>query len=73
MALQVVQDWTDAPVHTDGNTYSYRVVRDEDQYQQEVRRADGINVGRFDLPEGVKKDKQSYEVLLRFALSQIAA
>lgn len=73
MTAQVVQDWTEAPVDADGISYAYRVVREADKYEQEVRRPDGVVIGKFALPEGVKKDKQSYEVLLRFALSQSAA
>lgn len=74
MTSHVVQDWTDAPPDAQGETYTYRVLRENDSYEQEVRRSsDGVVIGRFTLPDGVKKDKQSYEVLLRFALSQIAA
>lgn len=71
MEQHVIQDWTN--ITLDDFDYQYRVTRDGSDYAQHVRRADGMEIGSFDLPEGVKLDRQSYEVLLRFALSQTAA
>lgn len=72
MEHHVVQDWTEIRIDDD-TVYQYRVTKDGSDYNQQVRRPDGVEVGSFDLPEGVKMDRQSYEVLLRYALSQIAA
>lgn len=72
MTPQVVQDWTEIRIDDD-TVYQYRVTKDGTDYNQQVRRPDGVEVGAFDLPEGVKMDRQSYEVLLRYALSQTAA
>ncbi len=74
MTNQVVQDWSKpTTLGSDGNDIEYRVVKIGAVYKQQLRKTDGEAMGSFDLPEGVRMDKQSYEVLLKFALSQVAA
>ncbi|MEL7538599.1 MAG: hypothetical protein AAFX44_01025 [Pseudomonadota bacterium] len=74
MDHQIIQDWTRA---LDGDDtlapFEYRVVRVDDQCQQQVRDETGTVIGSILLPDGVRMDRQSFDVMLRFALTQIAA
>ncbi|MEM1261077.1 MAG: hypothetical protein AAGH76_01645 [Pseudomonadota bacterium] len=74
MQEQVIQDWT-APANN-GDTLAgieYRVVRIDNCCQQQVRKADGAILGSIQLPDGVRMDRLSFEVMLRYAMTQIAA
>ena len=74
--MQVLQDWTPGTGRfgSEANaTVEYRIFRDGNAVHQELRTADGDAIGVFQLPEGIRCDRQSYEVMLRFALSQMNA
>ncbi|MEM7278354.1 MAG: hypothetical protein AAF385_09525 [Pseudomonadota bacterium] len=74
MNVNVIQSWTGAPsLGSSAENIEYQVIKNGDKYQQQLRNTSGEMLGTFDLPEGVRMDKQSYEVLLAFALSQVAA
>lgn len=76
MAQRTIQDWTDSEVSLkvdDHREVQYRVYRDGDSVFQEVRAQDDQPILTFELPEGLRLDKNSYEVLLRYALLDIAA
>ena len=74
MDAKIIQDWTVA--NNPGDTlmgYEYRVVRVDDLCRQEVRDDTGAVLGSIQLPDGVRLDRQSFDVMLRYALTQIAA
>lgn len=74
MNVKVIQSWANAPsLGSDAENIEYQVIKNGDKYQQQLRNTSGEMLGTFDLPEGVRMDRQSYEVLLAFALSQVAA
>jgi hypothetical protein len=51
----------------------YRVFRDGDKHYQQIREADGTLIHTLELPQGMKLDRGSYEVLLRYVLVDVAA
>ena len=76
MAQRTIQDWTDSQVSLKVDQHrvvKYRIYRDGDSVFQEVRAPDEEPILTFELPEGLKLDKSSYEVLLRYALLDIDA
>lgn len=73
MDAKIIQDWTRASGGETLTGMEYRVIRTEDLFQQEIRDNEGKVLGSFQLPEGVRMDRQSLEVMLRYALTQIAA
>lgn len=76
MAQRTIQDWTESQVSLELDEHrevQYRVYRDGDSVFQEVRAQDEEPILTFELPEGLKLDKNSYEVLLRYALLDLAA
>ncbi len=77
MAKAVVQDWTDSMVllkfdqHRD---VRYRVYRDDEIHYLEMREpSDDVHIHTLELPDGMKLDQTSYEVLLRYVLLDIVA
>ena len=76
MNMQVIQDWTDAQVSLRGEAprdVRYRVYRQGTKLYQDIHSPDGEPLNTFELPAGVALDKSSYEVLLRFALTEVDA
>ena len=76
MAQQVIQDWTDSQVNLKFNEHrdvKYRIIRDGDSVYQEIRGQDERPIHTLELPPGMKLDKNSYEVLLRYVLLDIMA
>ena len=76
MSEATVQDWTESQVlltvgeHRD---VKYRVYRDGERHFQEIREVDGAPIHTLELPDGMKLDKSSYEVLLRYVLLDVVA
>ncbi|MDX1516551.1 MAG: hypothetical protein R3288_06910 [Woeseiaceae bacterium] len=76
MVNATIQDWTQSHVlltfgrHRD---VKYRVYRDGGQHFQEIRDLDGTPIHTLELPDGMKLDKSSYEVLLRYVLLDVVA
>jgi hypothetical protein len=71
MAQRTIQDWTDSQVllkFDEHREVKYRVYRDGDSVYQEIRAPDEEPIHTLELPEGMKLDKNSYEVLLRYVL-----
>ncbi|MDH3748913.1 MAG: hypothetical protein OER97_11995 [Gammaproteobacteria bacterium] len=71
-----VQDWTESQVLLTFDNHrevKYRVYRDGGRHFQEIRELDGAPIHTLELPNGMKLEKSSYEVLLRFVLLEIAA
>jgi hypothetical protein len=76
MAKATIQDWTDSNVllkfdqHRD---VKYRVYREEDKLFLEVRDLEDQHIHTLELPNGMKLERSSYEVLLRYVLLDVVA
>jgi hypothetical protein len=76
MARATIQDWTDSIVllkfdqHRD---VKYQVYREQDTHFLEVRDDVDTHIHTLELPDGMKLDRTSYEVLLRYVLLDLAA
>jgi hypothetical protein len=76
MVKATIQDWTDSIVllkfdqHRD---VKYRVYREEDTHFLEVRDLEDQHIHTLELPDGMKLERSSYEVLLRYVLLDVAA
>ena len=74
MMQATIQDWTDSCVllkfgeHRD---VRYRVIKLGDTVYQEIRDPDNKPIHTLELPDGMKLDTSSYEVLLRYVLLDI--
>lgn len=76
MTEATIQDWTRSEVLlTFGNhrDVEYRVYRSGSRHYQEIRDTDGTPIHTLELPEGMKLDSSSYEVLLRYVLLDVVA
>jgi len=76
MTTQVIQDWTDSQVAVKGNApleVRYRVFRHGAKLFQEIHSTDGERLHTLELPDGMALEKSSYEVLLRYALTDLIA
>ena len=72
----VIQDWTESQVplkFDDHRDVCYRVYRDGKRLFLEVADADNVPIHTLELPEGMKLEKSSYEVLLRYVLLDVVA
>ena len=75
MERSTIQDWTPSKVPMrsgDDREVRYRVYRDGDKHYQEIRETDGAPIHTLELPQGMKLDRGSYEVLLRYVLVDVA-
>ena len=76
MARVTIQDWTDSIVllkfdqHRD---VKYKVYRDEDTRFLEMRDLEDRHIHTLELPDGMKLERGSYEVLLRYVLLDVVA
>ena len=76
MERATIQDWTSSEVPMklgDQRAVVYRVYRDGARHFQEIRERDGSPIHTLELPEGMKLDRGSYEVLLRYVLVDVVA
>ena len=76
MNEEIIQDWTTGQTkHSTDPTIQieYRIIRAQDGCIQEVRSAAGRFIGAIELPDGIAMNKQSYEVMLKYALASLAA
>ncbi len=76
MQGSTIQDWTTSEVlltFGQHRTVEYRVYREGELNFQEIRELDGTPVHTLELPDGMKLDQSSYEVLLRYVLLDIIA
>ena len=76
MTDMTVQDWTRSNVllaFGEHREVKYRVYRDGEQLFQEIRELHGTPIHTLELPDGMKLDKSSYEVLLRYVLLDVVA
>ncbi len=76
MDRATIQDWTDSVVllrfdqHRD---VKYTVYREEQKHFLELREPDDTHIHTLELPDGMKLDRTSYEVLLRYVLLDVVA
>jgi len=76
MARATILDWTNAQVEIKRDTQrdvKYRVYRDGSKHFLEVRDAGDEPIHTLELPQGMKLDRSSYEVLLRYVLLDVVA
>lgn len=71
-----IQDWTDSQVLLKFNEHrdvKYRVYREGEALFLEICNVDGTQIHTLEIPDGMKLDKSSYEVLLRYVLLDVIA
>ena len=76
MSRATIQDWTNSEVllkFDDLRDVKYQVYRDGEKHYLEVRGADDLPIHTLELPDGMKLDQSSYEVLLRYVLLDVVA
>ncbi len=76
MASATILDWTDAQVQLKFDEHrdvKYRVFRDGNLSFLEVRSVADEPIHTLQLPDGMKHDRSSYEVLLRYVLLDVVA
>ena len=76
MGRATIQDWTTSHVTLVGGVHhdvKYRIYRDNGKHFQEIRMLDDSPVHTLELPGGMKLDRSSYEVLLRYVLMDVVA
>lgn len=76
MAGATIQDWTESSVllkFDNLRDVKYRVYRDGEANFLEMREPDDRPIHTLELPEGMKLDEASYEVLLRYVLLDVVA
>lgn len=76
MDQATIQDWTDSQVllkYDEHRDVKYRVFRESGVTYQEIRDADDAPIHTLEIPDGMKLDRSSYEVLLRYVLLDVIA
>ena len=77
MARAIIQDWTDSIVllkFDQSRDVRYQVYRDGETHFLEMRAPeDDSHIHTLQLPDGMKLDRTSYEVLLRYVLLDVVA
>lgn len=77
MSRAIIQEWTASrvPLQFDQRRdIRYRVYREGDRCFLEMREpADDAHIHTLELPEGLKLERTSYEVLLRYVLLDVVA
>ena len=76
MEQATIQDWTESQVllkYDEARDVKYRVFRQKGSMFQEIREIDNTPIHTLQLPDGMKLDKSSYEVLLRYVLLDVVA
>lgn len=76
MARATIQDWTDSVVllkYDQHKDIRYQVYREERTHFLEMRDREDTHIHTLALPDGMKLDRTSYEVLLRYVLLDVVA
>lgn len=76
MTGATIQDWTESQVWLNVGQHRdvrYRVYRNGERLYQEICDSDNSPIHTLELPDGMKLDKSSYEVLLRYVLLDVVA
>ena len=76
MGRATIQDWINSQVLLIGGCQrdvKYRIYRANGKHYQEIRELDDSPIHTLELPDGMKLDRGSYEVLLRYVLLDVVA
>ena len=76
MTHATIQDWTESQVllkYDEAREVKYRVYRSQGTLFQEICDVDDTPIHTLELPNDMKMDKSSYEVLLRYVLLDVVA
>lgn len=76
MSRATIQEWTDTQVvlsSREQRAVKYQVYRNSDKHFLVMHDANDQPIHTLELPEGMKLDKTSYEVLLRYVLLDVVA
>lgn len=76
MSRATILDWTDTQVilkFGEHRNVRYQVFREGGTNFLDMRNADDEPIHTLELPDGMKLDKGSYEVLLRYVLLDVVA
>ena len=77
MSSATLQDWTETSVRLKFERHRdvrYRVYRKSGTHFLEIREPeDDAHIHTLELPDGMKLDRSSYEVLLRYVLLDVVA
>ena len=76
MSRAIIQDWTDTDVllkYDQQHEVRYRVYREEERHYLDIQNRDATPIHVLELPEALKLDTASYEVLLRYVLLVVVA
>ncbi|MBT8101481.1 MAG: hypothetical protein KJO95_00845 [Gammaproteobacteria bacterium] len=76
MAKSTIQDWTDSVVllkYDQHKDVKYQVFREDEKHFLELRDDEDTHIHTLELPDGMRLDKTSYEVLLRYVLLDVVA
>lgn len=74
MNQAMIQDWTESQVllkFDEHKEVKYRVFRNGDTMYQEIRNLDDTPLHTLEIPDGMKLERSSYEVLLRYVLLDV--
>lgn len=76
MAKATIQEWTNSAVllkFDQQRDVKYRVYREGHKHYLEIRDPQDTPIHTLELPDGMKLDRASYEVLLRYVLLDVVA
>ena len=76
MQHSTIQDWTESQVllkYDEARDVKYRVYREQGSLFQEIKDVDDTPIHTLEIPDGMKLDRSSYEVLLRYVLLDVIA
>jgi len=76
MTKETIQNWTDIEVALSSEELrdvKYQVYREGDKNFLDMRNANDRPIHTLELPDGMKLDESSYEVLLRYVLLDVVA
>jgi len=76
MSRATIQDWTETEVVLNGQQQRgvrYQVYRQSDKHYLDIRSANDRPIHTLELPDGMKLDRSSYEVLIRYVLLDVVA
>ena len=76
MAKATIHNWTDSVVllkYDQHKDVKYQVYREEEKHLLELRDTVDTHIHTLELPDRMKLDRTSYEVLLRYVLLDVVA
>jgi hypothetical protein len=76
MTRATIQDWTDTQVVLNAQEergVKYQVYREGEKHFLDMRNEKDRPIHTLELPDGMKLDRSSYEVLLRYVLLDVVA